>query len=58
MPHGDLGDGYPEFKPGYMTTPHNLMVANPGFSDRRYRSGLHGHADLGDPARERQPQRR
>ena len=31
QPHGDVGDGYPNFKPGYLTTLHNLMLANPGF---------------------------
>jgi hypothetical protein len=29
MAHGDLGDGYPTFAPGYLTTLHDLMVAHP-----------------------------
>jgi hypothetical protein len=29
LPHGDLGDGYPTFGPGYLTTLHDLMIANP-----------------------------
>jgi hypothetical protein len=47
MPHGDLGEGYPEVKPGHPTTPHNLIVANPGFSGCRDRSGLRGHPTYG-----------
>lgn len=30
LAHGDLGDGYPTFLPGYLTTLHNVMVAHPG----------------------------
>jgi hypothetical protein len=31
MRHGDEGDGYPTYAPGYLTTLHNLMVAHPSF---------------------------
>jgi hypothetical protein len=30
QPHGDLGDGYPSYQPGYLTELHQLMLANPG----------------------------
>jgi len=28
--HGDLGDGYPTFAPGYLTRLHEVMLAHPG----------------------------
>src|SRR4029077_17138698 len=30
IPHGDLGDGYPTFAPGYLTRLHQVMLAHPG----------------------------
>jgi hypothetical protein len=35
LAHGDLGDGYPTFAPGYLTKLHLLMLGNPGL----FRSG-------------------
>ncbi|MEA2315467.1 MAG: hypothetical protein QOI03_2159 [Solirubrobacteraceae bacterium] len=29
--HGDLGDGYPSYRPGYLTKLHDVMRAHPGF---------------------------
>jgi hypothetical protein len=29
--HGDLGDGYPSYRPGYLTELHQLMRANPRY---------------------------
>ncbi len=43
LAHGDLGDGYPAFAPGYLTKLHQIMLANPGL----FRSGdiLDGDAE-------------
>ena len=30
LAHGDLGDGYPTYAPGYLTELHELMLAHPG----------------------------
>jgi hypothetical protein len=42
-PHGDLGDGYPTFAPGYLTKLHHLMLTHPSY----FRSGdiLDGDAE-------------
>jgi hypothetical protein len=31
QPHGDLGDGYPSYRPGYLTKLHELIRAHPGY---------------------------
>jgi hypothetical protein len=43
QPHGDLADGYPNYRPGYLTALHELMLAHPGY----FRSGdiLDGDAE-------------
>jgi hypothetical protein len=31
QPHGDLGDGYPNYRPGYLTELHRVMLAHRGY---------------------------
>jgi len=31
QPHGDLGDGYPSYRPGYLTELHRVMLAHRGY---------------------------